>query len=142
LHIQSIPQKNLKFCQIIVIDHDKKLDNPAIIVIPMQTNEKNYLKKLARGKTQAQTNLNMTWAKYRTAKQAFWELIRDPKYLSGRGKGSVALLVIWLVAVYCLDLLFSWNVAEFVAKQAFHGILWAIYLLEFRLTKKEKGSQG
>jgi hypothetical protein len=125
------PRKSIKFCQNIAIDRDKKSDNAAIIGNQMKTNEENYLKNLARAKTLAQTNLNMTWTKYRATKRAFWELIRDPNYLSGRGKGNVALLVIWLVAVYCLDLLFSWNVAEFVAKQAFHGILWAMYLATF-----------
>jgi hypothetical protein len=101
------------------------------MVIQARTDASNYIRKLARSQSAAQMQLNMAWAKYRSVKQAFWELIRNPNYLNGRGKGNVALLVIWLLAVYFLDLLFSWNVAEFVAKQAFHGILWAMYAATF-----------
>jgi hypothetical protein len=101
------------------------------MVIQARTDASNYIRKLARSQSAAQMQLIMDWAKYRSPKQAFWELIRNPNYLNGRGKGNVALLVIWLLAVYFLDLLFSWNVAEFVAKQAFHGILWAMYAATF-----------
>jgi hypothetical protein len=101
------------------------------VVNQLHSDSNNYTRKLARSISAAKMNSNKAWARYRAAKQAFWVLIRDPNYLSGRGKGNVALLVIWLLAVYFLDLLFSWNVAEFVAKQAFHGMLWAMYLATF-----------
>jgi hypothetical protein len=103
------------------------------MVTQVQTDVNNYIRKLARSKSKAKMKLNIAWTKYRSAKQAFWDSIRDPNYLSGRGKGNVALLVISLLAVYFLDFLFGRNVADFMAKQAFHGsdMPWAISAATF-----------
>ncbi len=93
--------------------------------------KEQYSKRLSRGRIRNQLELSQSWNIYRAAKKEFWELICDPRYFGGAGKGHVAILVVWLVAVYFLDLLFSWNVAEYVARQSFHGIAWAVYLATF-----------
>jgi hypothetical protein len=93
--------------------------------------KEQYSNRLAKGRIRLQLELSQAWNIYRAAKKEFWELIYDPRYLSGAGKGHVAFLVIWLVAVYFLDLLFGWNVAEYMARQSFHGVVWAIYLATF-----------
>jgi hypothetical protein len=87
-----------------------------------KSNDSNYRKRLAKDKDLALTTMNMDWTQYRDAKKSYWELLTDPDFLSERGKGNVVLLIVSLLAVYFLDLLFSWNVAEYMAKQAFHSI--------------------
>jgi hypothetical protein len=94
----------------------------------MEADEINYTRKMLRDISTSKIAITMFWTKYRSNKQKFYELLNDPKYLSGHGKGNVALLVIFLVAVYFLDLLFGWQVAEFMARQAFHEISLAMYL--------------
>jgi hypothetical protein len=76
-----------------------------------------------------QGQVKSQWISYREAKFAYWEFYRTHySYLHPDTGGHLALpiLIMWMFAVYFLDLVFSYNIAEYHAKQAFHGNYYAI----------------
>jgi hypothetical protein len=75
--------------------------------------------------------IKFQWISYREAKFAHWSYYQTHySYLHPEMGGHLALpiLVMWLFAVYFLDLVFSYNIAEYQAKQSFHGNPYAILL--------------
>jgi hypothetical protein len=76
-----------------------------------------------------ESQIKFQWIAYKEAKVAYWDYYRIHYiYLHPDTGGHLALpiLIMWLLAVYFLDLVFSYNIAEYQAKQSFHGNHYAI----------------
>jgi hypothetical protein len=76
-----------------------------------------------------QSRIKAQWISYREVKVAHWDFYRTHySYLHPDSGGHLALplLIMWMFAVYFLDLIFCYNIAEYQAKQAFHGNQYAI----------------
>jgi hypothetical protein len=99
--------------------------------IPTHIRQSNDLKlsNLEQKIKSIQSQIKPQWISYREAKFAYWGFYRTHySYLHPDTGGHLALpiLIMWMVAVYFLDLVFSYNIAEYQAKQAFHGNYYAI----------------
>ncbi len=99
--------------------------------IPTHIRQSNDLKlsNLEQKIKSVQSQIKPQWISYREAKFAYWDYYRTHySYLHPDTGGHLALpiLIMWMFAVYFLDLVFSYNIAEYQAKQAFHGNSYAI----------------
>jgi hypothetical protein len=96
----------------------------------LSDSDRHYLKQLEAGIRAGSVKLIDQWNKYRAAKGDLHNWYRthyDYIHPSADGYSDYTLLIIWIIAVYFLDLIFSWNVVEYIAKGAFHGNTFLVY---------------
>jgi hypothetical protein len=92
-------------------------------------NNTNYLRKLEGELRKLIKATHQIWNTYKDAKHGYFQY--QAIYLEHRGtieaRTQVVFLILLLIVVYLFDLLFSWQVIEYIAKQQLQN-WWAIHL--------------